>query len=176
MLNVNAVKVNINTDKGLYGLSLSFTDGLNIIRGNNSSGKSTIFQSILYGLGMEELIGARNEKAMQSVLKNEVLNDDRVKEASVLESNIQLEIFNGIEIVTVERYIKSEHKDNRLIKVHYGALLTGPNKNLKHDSMYVHDSGAASDVKFGFFSFLEKFLGYSLPEVVYNDGALRKLY
>lgn len=174
MLRINALRIDINTTKGLYGLDVSFENGLNIVRGNNSSGKSTVFQSILYGLGMEELIGSRNDKAMQSVLKNEVLNDERIKEAEVIESSIKLEISNN-STVTIERFIKSEAKDPRLVQVYYGPVLTN-DVQVKSDFMYVHDAGAAVDVKYGFHAFLEAFLGYNLPEVQYNDGALRKLY
>jgi hypothetical protein len=173
MLKVEALRININTTNGRYGLDIPFDKGLNIIRGNNSSGKSTIFQSILYALGMEELIGSRNSKAMQSVLKNEVLNDERIKEAEVLESSILLEISNNTTI-TIERFIKSETRDSRLVNVYYGPVLT-EGAQVKSDSMYVHDPGAAVDIKYGFHAFLESFLGFNLPEVQYNDS-VRKLY
>lgn len=157
MLKVNALKINLNTDKGLYGVDLKFEAGLNVIRGDNSAGKSTIFQSILYALGMEELIGGKNDKAMQSVLKNEVLNDQKLKEATVLESHILLEITNGKETITTERYIKSENRDPRLIKVFYKPILTEVHSEVMSDPMYLHDAGSATDVKFGFFAYLEKF-------------------
>ncbi|MCU0321725.1 MAG: AAA family ATPase [Chitinophagaceae bacterium] len=175
MLRINAIKININTTKGLYGFDTTFDEKLNIVRGDNSSGKSTLFQSILYGLGMEELIGGRNDKAMQSVLKNEILNHEKVVEAEVIESSIYLEIKNQ-DTITIERYVKSETKKSQLVQVYYGALLTGENKQISSDPMYLHDAGSATDIKFGFFAFLEKFLGITLPEVQYNDGSVRKIY
>ncbi len=175
MLKIRTLKININTDKGLYGVSVPFSDGLNIIRGNNSSGKSTIFQSILYCLGMEELLGSKNDKAMQSVLKNEVLDNSGEKEATVLESTILLEIENE-SIITVERVVKHESKSPKLVKVHYGSLLSEQNTKLDYDEMFIHDKGSAQDVKYGFFAYLESFLGLHLPEVKYNDGSFRKLY
>jgi hypothetical protein len=175
MLKIRSLKIQINTDKGLYGLYIEFKSGLNIVRGNNSSGKSTIFQSILYCLGMEELIGGKNEKAMQSVLKDEVLNDEKKKEAIVIESSVLMEIENE-EIITIERYIKSSSKSSKLVKVYSGALLSGENKELQSIEMYVHDPGSATDTEFGYLAYLEKFLGYELPIVQYNDNALRKLY
>ena len=176
MLKINAIKILINSTKGYYGLDLKFESGLNIIRGSNSSGKSTIFQSILYCLGLEEIIGSRNEKAMQSVLKNEILNDNKIKEAEVIESSIQLEIENNNKIVTIERFIKSESRDPRLVKVYEGALLSKKEKPKKETPMYVHDAGAATDVTYGFHVFLEKFLNFNLPLVQYNDNSVRKLY
>ena len=64
MINIRAVKIEINTSSGLYGAEYEFSDGFNIIRGNNTSGKSSLFQSIIYCLGFEELIGGKNEKTM----------------------------------------------------------------------------------------------------------------
>jgi len=175
MLKIRNLKILINTNNGLYGVDIEFKSGLNIIRGNNSSGKSTIFQSILYCLGMEELIGGRNEKAMQSVLKDEVLNDDKKKEAIVLESSILMEIENK-EIITIERFIKSDSKSSKLVKVYNGALLSGDNKELQSTEMYVHDAGSATDSDFGYLAYLESFLGFKLPIVQYNDNSMRKLY
>lgn len=175
MLKIRNIKLQVNTNKGLYGVDIEFKSGLNIVRGNNSSGKSTIFQSVLYCLGMEELIGGRNEKAMQSVLKDEVLNDEKKKEAIVLESSILMEIENK-DIITIERYVKSDSKSSKLVKVYNGALLSGENKELQSTEMYVHDSGSATDADFGYLAYLEIFLGYKLPIVQYNDNSLRKLY
>ena len=59
MLKINAIRLEINTTGGLFGAELSFVNGLNIIRGNNSTGKSSMFQAILYGLGIEELLGSK---------------------------------------------------------------------------------------------------------------------
>jgi hypothetical protein len=175
MLKINAIKIIVHSTDGQYGFDATFADGLNIVRGDNSAGKSTIFQAILYALGMEELIGARNDKAMQSVLKNEILNSERVKVGDVIESSVFLEIQNE-HTITIERYIKGENRNPKLVRVYYGSLLTGKAPDLRSDLMYVHDAGAATDVTFGFFAFLEKFLGVTLPEVQYNDGAIRKLY
>ena len=175
MLKIRNLKIQLNTSKGLYGLDIKFENGLNIIRGDNSSGKSTIFQSILYCLGMEELIGGRNEKAMQSVLKDAELNDEKIKEAIVLESSILMEIENK-EIITIERYVKSETKNSKLVKIYSGPLISGENKELQSTEMYVHDAGSATDIDFGYLAYLENFLEYKLPIVQYNDNAFRKLY
>jgi len=176
MLRIKALKITINTDKGIYGTPvLQFGEGLTIIKGFNSTGKSTLFQAILYCLGMEELIGGKNEKTMQSVLKSEILNNEDALEASVIESNILLEI-EGTQPVTVKRYISSDAKGSGLVEVFDGKLLTEP-KQYDYSPMYVHDKGAAdSKNDFGFHSFLEKLMGWELPLVRYKDGSNRKLY
>jgi predicted ATPase len=70
MLKIRALKIEVNTTSGLFGAEFNFSNGLNIIRGDNSTGKSSLFQSIIYGLGFEELLGGKNEKTMQSALKD----------------------------------------------------------------------------------------------------------
>jgi len=176
MLKIRALQITINTDKGIYGTPLlRFSDSLTIVKGFNSTGKSTLFQSILYGLGLEELIGGKNEKTMQSVLKSEILDNQNKIEANVIESNILLEI-EGTSVVTVKRYISSETKNSGLVEVFNGKLLTEP-KQYDYVPMYVHDKGAAdSKNAFGFHSFLEKLIGWELPQVQYKDGSYRKLY
>ncbi len=176
MLKIKALKITINTDKGVYGTPLlSFSDSLTIIKGFNSTGKSTLFQSIIYCLGLEELIGGKNEKTMQSVLKSEILNNQNSIEANVIESNILLEI-EGTSIVTVKRYISSESKNSGLVEVFNGPLLSEP-KQYDYVPMYVHDKGSAdSKNAFGFHSFLEKLIDWELPQVQYKDGSFRKLY
>jgi hypothetical protein len=184
MLKINALKINLHTNKGLFGSQIiPFQDGLNIIKGNNSTGKSTVFQSVLYGLGLEELIGGRNEKTMQSVLKSEILNDVKIIdengtyeiEAKVLESHILLEI-TGTKTVTIRRYITSESKKAGLVEVFDGPLLSKPDK-YDYSPMYVHDPNSSKDDNpFGFHPFLEKLLNWDLPEVQYKNGNYGKLY
>ncbi|NQU35032.1 MAG: hypothetical protein HQ521_17535 [Bacteroidetes bacterium] len=186
MLKINALKININTNKGLFGSPIiPFKNGLNIIKGNNSTGKSTVFQAILYGLGLEELIGGKNEKTMQSVLKSEILNDTKIVdvngnetyeiEAYVIESHILLEI-TGHKTVTIKRYIKSDSKKAGYIEVFDGPALSVPGQYVS-SPMYVHDPGSSKeDNPFGFHPFLEDLIGWNLPEVLYKNGSYRKLY
>lgn len=103
MLKIRAVKIEVNTSSGLYGAEYKFTNGLNIIRGDNSSGKSSLFQSILYCLGFEELLGGQNEKTMQSALKDQV-EFPKNKFHNVIQSFVYLEIENDT-IITVKRSV-----------------------------------------------------------------------
>jgi len=176
MINIRGLRVNIISKKGIYGNELTFTKGLNIVRGNNSSGKSTLFQSLLYGLGMEELIGGKNTSALQYVLKEKITIED--VSYPVLESNILLEIENQKqEKITIQRYIESEQYDPRYVRVYSGSLISDPKiTNVDYSEMYLHDKNAAKNLEFGFHAYLETFLGLSLPEVNYTDGTERKLY
>lgn len=176
MLRIRAVKIEVETTSGLFGTFQEFRSGLNIIRGNNSAGKSTLFQSILYCLGLEELLGGRNEKTMQSALKEYVLFEE--VQHAVIESSIYLEIHNGKdETATIRRYVKGTGRNSKLIDVYAGGVLTDPKSVTGLRPMYVHDSGAASDEVYGFHSFLEEFLGWQLPEVpTSNRTTYTKLY
>lgn len=176
MIKINAIKIEVNTDSGLFGAEYEFTKGFNIIRGDNTTGKSSLFQSILYCLGFEELIGGKNEKTMQSVLKD-IVEYPKGTIHHVLQSFILLEFENKQEeIVTVRRSVISSSRAPQLVDVYKGALLTGQNKSLISQPMFIHDKGGASDDIYGFHLFLEKFLGWELPYVYNKVGEKRKIY
>jgi hypothetical protein len=174
MLRIKAIKIEVNTNHGLYGNEIQFDNGLNIVRGDNSSGKSSLFQSIIYALGFEELLGAKNEKTMQSVLKDQVeFPKDTFHQ--VIQSFVYLEIENET-IITVRRGVTTANRKSQLVDVYEGPLLTGTDKALSSKPMYIHDKGGASDDVYGFHLYLADFLGWSLPETVNKDGDLAKLY
>jgi hypothetical protein len=174
MLKIRAIKLEVNTSDGLYGAQYEFTDGLNIIRGDNSSGKSSLFQSILYGLGFEELLGGRNEKTMQSALKDQVEFPDG-EFHPIHQSFVFLEIENK-EVVTIKRSITSATRKPQLVDVFTGPLITGSDQSLPSRPMYIHDKGGASDSVYGFHVFLSEFLNWNLPEVITSKGETSHLY
>lgn len=176
MINIRAIKIEINTNSGLFGAEYTFEKGFNIIRGNNTSGKSSLFQSILYCLGFEELIGGKNEKTMQSVLKD-IVEFPKNTFYQVFQSFVLLEFENkDNNIVTAKRGVKCEGRASQLIDVFNGALLTGENKLIDSQPMYIHDKGGASDDIYGYHLFLENFLGWNLPSVLTKSGDKRKIY
>jgi hypothetical protein len=174
MLQIKGIKLEINTTNGLYGVTIPFTENLNIIRANNTSGKSTIFQSILYALGFEELIGGKYEKTMQSVLKDLVVDGE--KSYQVIQSSVLLELFNGKKIVTIRRDVINEKRKSQLIDVIYGPAVSTSTVDYEVRQMYVHDKGSATDNIYGFHHFLEEFLDWNIPEVMDTAGNSIKLY
>lgn len=176
MLRIRAIKIEVETTSGLYGTYNQFSNGLNIVRGNNSAGKSTLFQSMLYCLGLEELLGGRSEKTMQSVLKEFVIFENI--QHAVLGSCVYLEVSNHTEeIITVRRYVKGVGRNSKLVDVYTGAFLTKEKPMTASRQMYVHDSGAATDEMYGFHAFMEEFIGWNLPEVpTSNRTSYTKLY
>ncbi|MCC8359766.1 hypothetical protein [Salinimicrobium sediminilitoris] len=174
MLKINNIKIEVNTTNGVFGAFHEFDLGLNIIRGNNTSGKSSLFQAIVYALGFEELIGGKFEKTMQSVLKDQV-EYPKDNFQNVLQSNVLLEIENSHnEIITIRRFVQNPNRKSQLIDVYEGSLLE--EESLKSRPMFIHDSGGASNEYYGFHLFLEEFLNWNVPKVLTNKGDLGKIY
>ncbi|KMK75269.1 AAA family ATPase [Alkalihalobacillus pseudalcaliphilus] len=173
ILNLMCLKLTIDTVEGKFGSNVPFKKGFNVLRAKNTKGKSSIINSILYSLGIEELLGGKNAKTMKPALKDKLNYQD--KELNVLESKVQLEFSNkNGEIITVTRWIKSESIDERLIRVHDGPLLT-TEEHYNYNDFYVHLKGSAVE-NAGFHSYLAKFLGLELPKVPAFDGGDNLLY
>lgn len=173
MLKINAIRLEINTTAGLFFAELDFDCGLNIIRGDNTTGKSSMFRSILYGLGLEELLGGKNAGVMPYVLREYVEYESN--EYKVLQSFVYLEISNGQEIVTTKRSVICEGRMPQLIEVIRGKYLT-EGGDFEISPMWVHDAGGASNNEYGFHLFLQEFIGWNLPEVMNSRGEESQLY
>lgn len=181
MFFIEAVKILIHTHTGSFGRTIGFRKGLNIVRADNTSGKSSLFGALAYGLGFEELLGSKNEKALQSVFKSIV--KERVEgktEASlenvVTQSEIYLQISNGSEIITTRRFVIHNKIKPQAVEVFKGPMVTHPSEPYERVPMYVHDPGSASNEEVGFHRYFEEFTGIKLPEVLTNDGKRVKLY
>ncbi|PIC84946.1 hypothetical protein CSV72_16195 [Sporosarcina sp. P20a] len=172
-LKLNHLKITIDTAEGVFGTSIPFQDGFNILRAKNTSGKSSTLNSILYILGIEEMLGGRNAKTMKPALKDKLLF--KGEEIPILESKVQLEISNHKgDIITLTRWIKSSSIDEKLIRIHFGALLSKVDK-VNFQDFYVHMQGSASENS-GFHTFLSRFIEWELPQVPTFEGRDRILY
>ena len=70
MLKIDRVRIEIQTEDGLYGVDEKFESGLNLLASeDNTCGKSSILEAIYYGLGFEEIVGGKGEKVLTSVYK-----------------------------------------------------------------------------------------------------------
>lgn len=173
MLKIDRVRVEIQTEDGLYGVDENFEKGLNFLAsGDNTCGKSSILEAIYYGLGFEEIIGGKGEKVLTSAYKTYIESGDR--KLPVLEAKIYLQISNGNETVTLYRTAKMENRDTKLITIYYTELNKIGEATLIEDT-YVHMPNSAVNNQ-GFHKFLEKFLHLTLPKVPATDGVQRKLY
>ena len=180
MLVVNRLKIIIRTLKGDYGFDENFKSGLNIIASDdNTSGKSSIINGLYYVLGFEQLIegsGVGSKTLSRAFTKLIRIDDeDSGAELPVLESEIQAELFNGKDIITVRRFAKSETKKDNLITVFESGLANIYDLETAAEDMYVNMPGAAQNLK-GFHRYFEEFLGWELPEVSTSNGGECKLY
>lgn len=121
MLKIDRVRIEIQTEDGLYGVDEKFESGLNLLASeDNTCGKSSILEAIYYGLGFEEIVGGKGEKVLTSVYKTYIEHDD--KKLAVLESKIYLQISNGNEVVTLYRVAKMQNRDSKLISVYHAEM------------------------------------------------------
>ena len=173
-LRLRHLRLRAQTSAGPYGTDISFGPGLTIIWADNTKGKSTCMQGMLYALGMERMLSPRREIPLPHAMTSFIETDNKERHA-VLESKVSLEIENGEgQIVTVHRPIKSKI-DNRLINVEFGPTLTSSTAQASRKIFYVSDPGAATRED-GFHYFLEQFLGWELPTVKRYDAPDGKLY
>lgn len=174
-LRLRHLRMRAVTSTGIYGTDIGFETGLNVIWADNTKGKSTCMQGMLYALGLEKMLSPRREVPLPHAMTSFLRNDDETTE-QVLESGVSLEIQNGAgNIVTVHRPVKKTGVDNRLITVDFGAVLTDPEARPERRNFFVLDAGAAQRED-GFHRFLEDFLGWQLPTVRRYDGPESKLY
>lgn len=175
-LHLEKFKIVLNTTGGEYGFECEFKSGLNIVRGNNSSGKSTLVNSLIYSLGMEEILGGKGEKTLPYALK-EYVESEKKDKIKIVSSYVYLQVSNkNGDVVTLKRAINSTEKDTKLIEVIHGDYLSAKNREFDISPKYLHDKGSAQNAESGYFTFLENFVGLSLPFVPGTNGGEVKLY
>lgn len=175
-ISINKFKIKLSTASGDYGFKCEFNSGLNIIRGNNSSGKSTFINSFIYSLGMEELIGGKGVKVLPYALKEYVESSGKNK-VKIASSYVYVELTNKCDItITLKRSIISDDKDSKLIEIIQGAYLSDSDRTYTVIPTFLHDAGSAQNNNTGFFTYLEKFIGLQLPQVAGVNTSEVKLY
>lgn len=172
-LKINKLRIEIVTENGDYGIDIPFKSGLNIIRAENSSGKSTSISSIIYALGLEGMLTSKHEVPLPYVVKDKLEYKKDVY-TTVIKSSIYLEIENGNnEILTIKRDVKGG-KDIHIITVYEGSYKKDlDNQNSK--DYFVRQPGSAKRER-GFHKRLVNFLNWDLPDVTKYNGTLTTLY
>lgn len=171
MFKINRLVVIIKAENDYYGNDFIFKEKLNIIRGENNRGKSTCIDLIFYALGLEELIGRKNDSVLKSALR-ELIDTENGKK-KVDESKVYLEISNNNKTITLERSIKILNIDSRIVKV-YECSYEHIKNNIPQE-YYLHDAGAAKN-ELGFHRFFEEFIHWNLPDVPSYKEKEIKLY
>jgi hypothetical protein len=174
-LRIRRLKLLVVTEKGDFGADIKFPDGLVLFRADNTSGKSTCLKAIIYALGMERMFGPVNQPPLTPALTS--LLEEGIKEHSVIESQVFLEIENGKkETLTLQRQVTGpETRDWRLVTVWEGSVLDAKEQDKPGKEYYVRDPGSATR-EAGLHSRLTEFIGWTLPEVMKYDGSVVPLY
>ena len=174
-MNINRLVIKIITENEPFFFDQTFQKGLNVIASDmNTSGKSSVISAIMYGLGMEEIIGGRGSKVLSALFNNKIKDmDDTLHE--VVKADIFLEISNDSKTVTILRTVNDLLRDDNLVTVLNGTYDARNESTVIKNDFFVHSQNSAKG-KRGFFKFLEDFLGFNLPNVLGYDGKDKKLY
>ena len=167
-LTINNVKIAANTTKGVFSVNIPLEDGLNIIRAENSSGKSTCVNAMAYGLGLEAILGPKSKRPFPKSLY-EVIYDNKENENPyfVSSSFVQITVSNSKneKAITTRDILGDESK------------VTVTENDVSKD-YFLGSSGKVGSAKSerGFHRWLSDFIGWSLPNVVTYEGNEIKLY
>lgn len=171
---LRALLLEITTKSGLFGFRFEFSRNLTIVKGDNSSGKSTFFNTLLYSLGMEELVGGKGPKVLTYAVKDYFEYDGERHQVESSQVLVELENQQG-EVITACRAIHDEARDSKLVLVFKGAVVTEDLAREGALPTYLHDPGSATKAQ-GFHALLEGYLGLALPKVPTTSGGEAKLY
>ena len=174
-LRLRHLRLRAETQAGTFGTDLPFAPGLNVIWADNTKGKSTCLQGILYALGLERMLSPRREVPLTYVMTQHLDDPATGARHAVLESSVWLELENDRgEIVTVKRAVVSPN-DRKLVSVFFGPQLTQPQERYRQQDYFVGDPGAAQR-EAGFHKMLAGYIGWELPAVRRYDGSETSLY
>ena len=68
ILQIRHLRLRTETSAGTFGADLTFKLGLNVLRANNTKGKSTCLQGLLYALGLERMLSPRRDIPLTYVM------------------------------------------------------------------------------------------------------------
>jgi hypothetical protein len=164
------------TSVGPFGVRLPLDPGLVVLRADNSSGKSTCLQGIIYALGLEGMLSASHAIPLPHVATASLTDEESGLERGVLESQVMLEFENEAgQVATVRRYAKHGDIDTDLITVWDAPMLSSP-PHVARESAYFVRRGGGAQREAGFHHWLANFVGWELPEVLRYDGTMCPLY
>jgi hypothetical protein len=173
-LRLRRLRLVAQTDEGPFGVDIPFSDGLVLLRAQNSRGKSTCIQAVVYALGLEAMLTMRHDVPLPHAMTDRLTSADG--DLKVRESWVTLEVENGQgRHLTVQRWAKSDEYDTNLIRTWDGLALSTPGDSGRQRDTYARLRGAARS-EAGFLNVLERFLGWQLPVLTRADSTTTKLY
>lgn len=172
-LKIEQLSIRTNTNDGIYGVDIPFKDGLNIIHAENTHGKSTCIQSLIFALGLEGCLGPSRKVPLKTALTTQLRKSNGAM-ATIFESKIFLQLSNGRERITVLR--SSMFEKAKLVSVYRSSTIEQVLKGSSISKDYFLRDGGSATRERGFHCFLVDFMGVTLPKVMKFDGSESSLY
>lgn len=181
-IRIKAYRYDNSNDVKDFGRRLCFKKGLNLVVGDNTTGKTSLVKCLYYVLGMEELIdGKTGAESMDKSVSSKFVykeSDGQEHEWFVVKSAVYAQLRNDEgEILTIRRYIKIENVRTSILHVWEKPLdeiLDGDNGR-EYYVHYVNDHDIEYNV--GFYGLLSKFTKLPIQIVpARNNDNGTKLY
>ncbi|WP_395172679.1 ATP-binding protein [Roseibium alexandrii] len=176
MIQICALKLRSISARTVYGVDLDFASGLNIVQADNTSGKSTCLQAIIYVLGLERSLSANLSVPLPFAMRERIHGTKDEPYEEVLQSYVEIEVANHKnERLRIRRNIVGD-ADAKLIST-WEMISSNEDGRAREEQrdFFVHDPGSATRES-GFHHYLAEFLGWDLPMVSKFDGTECPLY
>lgn len=165
-----------------FGRRLNFKKGLNLVVGDNTTGKTSLVKCLYYVLGMEELIdGKTGAESMDKSVSSKFIykdSDGQQHEWFVVQSAVYVQLRNEEgEVLTIRRYIKIDNLRSSILHV-WEKPLDEISDGDNGREYYVHSMND-HDVEYnvGFYGLLSKFTKLPIQMVpARNNDNGTKLY
>lgn len=168
-----SVTLSVRTEATSARYHTEFGSGLNVIEAPNSWGKSTLVQSLVYGLGLEGSFSASHLSPLGEAMTTSIELDGYRQ--AVIESSVTLVLTNDRgELLKTQRWAKSLTHERHLVRTWTARDLAELSEADPID-LYVREAGAAVN-ELGFHRTLAEFIGWNLPSVPTFGGSERPLY
>lgn len=179
-MRIKAYRGDVPEDIREFGRVVTLNKGLNVIIGDNTTGKTSLASCFYYILGMEELMSPkRNVDSLDRCLKEHFSIDDSstgMKKIWYVDSSyVESEIMNDSgKLLLLHRDIRNEVMNAN--KIYISDWENGEWKNKREYFLHSMDDNNQT-IDFAFYGFLANFAGIALPSVpVRNSGKESVLY
>ena len=173
---IGHIRLRALTRSCTFGVDIPLGQGLNVIRADNTSGKSTCLMAVVYCLGLERSLGPSLNVPLPYAMRQQIqVQREGATYEEVLQSYVMIEIANHRgEILCVRRDVEGG-TDRKLVQTWRGRRIENIDRHSERRDFFLHDPGSASR-ELGFHSFLAQFLDLDLPAVPRFDGSECPLY